>query len=142
MDIGDTNKVVTGWGFEAVQGTGKVEIGNNEDYASCTVKTTQTIDTWADTSIQFDINLTGHTTQGVVWFYVTNDSDDVSGAIPSFTGKRFYYQEVLAMTNAPDIYCRLNNNYNDEHGNWPFGILTVGSVGFQAVPLAIDSTHC
>lgn len=69
----ETDNVITGTTFGASQGAGYVELGNNASYTSCTVKTTQTIDSWSDTSIQFDA-VKGSLSEGTVWVYVTNNS--------------------------------------------------------------------
>ena len=140
INTGDTNITITGYGFEGTQGTGKVELGDSPVYASAT-KVTQSIDSWSDTSIQFDAVTTGMPSNGFLYIFVTNDSGDISGGAVSYIGNKPYYDEVLTMANAPDIYCRLNNDYTDENGTYPFGNLTTGSVGFQAIPLANDSTH-
>ena len=69
-----TNVVITGTNFEASQGAGSVEIGNNSVYASAT-RVTQSIDSWSDTSIQFDTNITG-LAEGTLWLFVTDDNGD------------------------------------------------------------------
>jgi len=74
--LGETNIVVSGAGFEATQSTGKLELGDSAVYASAT-KVTQSIDTWSDTSIQFDLTI-GSLTVEDLWLYVTNASSDVT----------------------------------------------------------------
>jgi hypothetical protein len=72
----DTGIDLTGVSFEASQGTGKVELGDNQTYASAN-KVEQTITSWADTAIEFTADL-GSQSPGTKWLFVTNDSDEVS----------------------------------------------------------------
>jgi len=75
----ETNIVLTGTDFFATQtGVAKVELGDSATYGSAT-KVTQTIDTWSDTSIQFDLVPTGFT-QNNLWLYTTNSFGGVSNA--------------------------------------------------------------
>jgi hypothetical protein len=67
----ETNVIITGTNFSDSQGSGYVEIGNNSSYGSCTVKSTQSIDSWSDTQIQVDIVL-GSLSYGGNWCFVTN----------------------------------------------------------------------
>lgn len=78
FDATETNVILTGTDFIATQGTGKLELGNSATYASAT-KVTQSIDTWGDTSIQFDVNV-GAIVETDLWLYVTNDDGNVSNA--------------------------------------------------------------
>jgi len=67
----ETNVLTEGTNFGTSQGSGYVELGNNSSYASCTVKSTQSIDAWNDTQIQVDIVL-GSLGYGSNWCFVTN----------------------------------------------------------------------
>jgi len=85
--IGETDNVIDGWGFESSQGTGEVELASSSDYSTAT-KVTQTIDSWSDTSIQFD-SVQGSLTPGqLVYLFVTNDSGDRNSAYPVWLGIR------------------------------------------------------
>ncbi len=66
-----TNVVLTGTDFESPQGTGTLELGSQSTYGGTLVA--QSIDTWSDTSIQFDVNR-GALSLGTVYAFVTNDS--------------------------------------------------------------------
>lgn len=68
---GDTGVTIDGSGFEASQGTGKVELGDNSDYASATL-VEQTVTSWSDTSIDFTV-VQGALDSGTVYVFVTND---------------------------------------------------------------------
>jgi len=72
----DTGITITGTTFEASQGTGKVELGDDPDYGTAT-KVEQTVTSWADTSIDFTVDLST-LTPGALWIFVTNDSDDLN----------------------------------------------------------------
>lgn len=76
--LGETNIVVTGTDFIATQGTGDLELGDSATYGSATL-VSQSIDTWSDTSIQFDLTI-GTLDQEQLWLYVTNSDSNVSNA--------------------------------------------------------------
>lgn len=71
-----TEIVVTGTTFEAAQGTGKVELGDNATYASATL-VEATVSAWADTEITANV-VQGALAAGSVWVFITNDTGDVS----------------------------------------------------------------
>jgi hypothetical protein len=75
---GETGITITGSGFLATKGTGKVELSDNIVYATGT-KVTQTTTSWGATAIDFTVNMS---TLGVgtryVW--VTNDDDAINDA--------------------------------------------------------------
>jgi len=73
-DDKDTGLTITGTNFEASKGSGKVEMGDNADYATAN-KIEQTTTDWGDTSIDFTANL-GAQSPGSKWIFVTNNSDD------------------------------------------------------------------
>ena len=104
------NVVCTGLNFEAVQGTGKLELADSATYASAT-KVTQTIDSWSDTSIQFDVVQGSLTNNSVVYVFVTNDSGDVSNGFAINLGLTAYL--TLIDTLLPGHYWRLQNTYTD-----------------------------
>jgi hypothetical protein len=71
-DDKDTAVTITGTDFEATKGTGKVEMGDNSDYATAN-KVEQTTTSWADTLIDFTANLSTQS-PGSKWIFVTNNS--------------------------------------------------------------------
>jgi len=130
---GDTNKTVTGDGFGATQGGGKVEIWSD---TSGTIKTTQTIDSWSDTSIQFDTVQGSLSTDTVVYIVVTNNSSEESapssgevivGLIP--------YDDALASLD-PDHKWTLQNT-NADSGN--VGGSPTGNAGSTGTPVFVTS---
>jgi hypothetical protein len=72
LEDNETNVIIDGSVFGASQGSGYVELGNNSVYASCTIKSTQSVDTWSDTQIQIDI-VRGSLSYGQVWCFVTEN---------------------------------------------------------------------
>jgi hypothetical protein len=75
-DDAETSVVITGSTFEAVQGSGKVEISDNATYATGT-KVSQTVTSWGDTSITVT-GVLGSLTPGALWMWVTNDSAQIN----------------------------------------------------------------
>lgn len=73
-DDKDAAVTITGATFEAVKGTGKVEMGDNSDYTTAN-KVEQTTTSWADTAIDFTADL-GAQSPGSKWLFVTNNSGD------------------------------------------------------------------
>lgn len=74
---GDTSLTITGADFEAVQGTGLVEIAAESTYAAATTKISQTVTSWGDTTIDFTA-LLDTLTPGANYLYVTNDTGDTN----------------------------------------------------------------
>lgn len=74
----ETNIVVTGTGFGTDTGSADLELGDSATYGSANLQS-QSIDTWADTSIQFDVAI-GALDQEQLWLYVTDSAATVSNA--------------------------------------------------------------
>lgn len=70
------NITITGLNFGAIQGTGKVEVGDNSVYASAN-KNQLTVNSWSATSINVDMSL-GALSEGNLWAFVTNKGALVS----------------------------------------------------------------
>lgn len=137
LDIGDTNEVITGFGFGSSQGSGKVELCNTINYTG--TKVTQSIDSWADTSIQFDPVFTG-LDEGSVWLYVTHNSGEISAAYAINYGELPYPDFVKSLT--PDIYHRFNNSYTDEKGIADANSQTSsGTFGFHLTPITRNNSY-
>ena len=86
-DIGDEdfgpaepNIVITGTKFQSTQGIGKVELANGATYATAT-KVNQSIDSWSDTSIQFDLSR-GALAGTSLFIFVSNSYSETSIAYP------------------------------------------------------------
>lgn len=89
---GDTNLTITGKGFGATQGTGKVEIW---DDTSGTTKTVQTIDSWSDTSIQIDTVRGSLPDDSVVYVVVTAQVNGESNKAETSVGLKPYNNVIL-----------------------------------------------
>ena len=84
------NVVVTGENFLATQGLGKVEIWSDQ---TGTVKSVQTIDSWSNTSIQFDI-VPGAIAEGLRYLVVT-DNNGLPSSPRAFTFGLPSYLEII-----------------------------------------------
>lgn len=136
----DTNLTVTGDGFEATQSTGKVEYWSDE---AGTTKTSQSIDSWSDTSIQFDATQGSLSNNTTVWLVVTNATGDVSKKTEVAVGLLPYHLTIPNTLKA-DHYWRLNNSYNDTGDTGPALNMTSGVVGtwtFNTQEIADGNTH-
>lgn len=136
---GDANLTITGDGFEATQGTGKVEFWSD---TTGTVKTVQTIDSWSDTSIQIDTVQGSLNNDTTVYLVVTNDSGDESKKIAVSVGVVPYHEALLALQ--PDHYWRLNNTYDDTGDTGPVRNMTSAVVGtwtFNTQEIVDGNTH-
>ena len=69
---GETGITITGTGFEASQGTGKVYLGDSSVYATAT-KVEQTVESWGDLSIDFTL-VVGALPKGELYLYVVTDT--------------------------------------------------------------------
>jgi len=138
---GDINLTIAGDGFEASQGTGKVEIW---DDVVGTTKTTQTIDSWSATSIQIDTVQGSLPTDTTVYVVVTNNSAETN-APKSVTVGLIPYNEMIVDTLKADHYWRLNNTYNDTGDTGPTRNMTSAVTGtwtFNTQEIVDGNTHC
>ncbi len=78
LTVGDTGVIVTGTDFRAVQNSGKVEIANNATYAAASVKNTQSVTSWSNTSITFNVDNSAGLSEGTNYVFVTNGTGEVS----------------------------------------------------------------
>ena len=132
---------VTGDGFESTQGTGKVEIW---DDLVGTTKTSQTIDSWSDTSIQIKTVQGSLPDDTTVYVVVTNDSLDQTSPANGETivGYPAYNEMILSLD--PDHYWRLNNVYTDTGITGPQLDMTSSVIGtwtFNTQEIADGNTH-
>ncbi|MEM7706603.1 MAG: hypothetical protein AAF358_13675 [Pseudomonadota bacterium] len=109
LDAGDVNELIDGFGFGAVQGTGKVEIGDSADYGTATL-VEQTVTAWADDQITYDLVSTGFT-NGAKFVFVTNDKGDRTSGYQVNFG-RLPYGEILQALDF-DIIHSFDGNFDD-----------------------------
>lgn len=139
IDDGDTNLTIVGTNFEAVQGTGAVYLSDTSSVGTGT-DVVQSIDSWSDTSIQFDANVAG-LSDGIIYLIVVNDTGG-SAVWQANKGVAPYEDVVLGLANPPDIYHTFNNTYADEQGVAAANSQnTTGTVGFFTEPLTRGRTH-
>jgi len=130
--------VVEGFGFEAAQGSGVLEIW--DDLAG-TTREAQAIVSWSDTSITID-PVQGALPNGAqVYVVVTNDSGDVSSSFPVSVGVFSYSTVISGMS--PDHYWPLDNTYDDNGSTGPIRNMTTdisgGGGAFVAAPISEDA---
>ena len=126
-----------GFGFEAVQGSGKVELW---DDTSGTTKTVQTINSWADDQIEITTVQGSLPNDAVVYLVVTNDSADESAVFTVPVGIA-PYSAVIA-NQAPDHNWPLNNSYDDIVGGNDMTVSPINGGGsFITTPICEGSTH-
>ncbi len=106
-----TSITIGGFGFEATQGTGKVELW---DDVTGTTKVAQTVTSWSDTSI--DITLTQGALGNDNEFYlvVTNDTGDVSSPRAITLGLAPYSVIISGVGDGPDHHWPLDGDYEDK----------------------------
>jgi len=137
IGLNDTNIPINGFGFEAVQGLGKVEIGDGPGYATATL-VEQTITSWSDTQILYDATGLSVFVDGLVYLYVT-DSNGNRAAVPIVYGLAPY--EVVISTSNPDHWWTFNGNYDDEVAFNPFTSNNVGTNDFASVVISEGTTQ-
>ena len=71
---GETGITIAGQSFGATQGTGKVELADSLTYSTAT-KVEQNVSSWADTSVDFTVNL-GVLSVGSVYVFLTDNNGD------------------------------------------------------------------
>ncbi len=134
----DVNLTITGYGFEASQGSGKVELWSD---TSGTIKVTQSIDSWSDTSIQIDLVQGALSDNSYVYLVVINDSADETTWDEFFVGILPY--DAFVKTLNPDIYHRFDGDFLDEKGGMSADSnSTVGTWTFPTTPLTKNTTKC
>jgi len=134
--------LLDGLNFGATQGNGKLEIGSAQDYSGTNV--TQTINTWGDAQIDFDV-VQGALSEGVVFAFVTTDGGERS------TGYMFIlgwppYEPQNNMVDKPDHYWEMDNAYTDTGAQSsgtprPFNNVQTGTPDFVTTPICRTNTH-
>lgn len=132
FDDKDTSLTITGTLFEASKGSGKVELGNDADYATAT-KIEQTTTAWGDTSIDFTADLST-LTPGPLWIFVTNDSAQLNDPGFAVTCHR-----AVAFTLAASTYIAASGEATTYQLNAPSGKSTTD---FVAGRIQDDENPC
>lgn len=139
IDVGDVDLTISGSNLGATQGTGQVYVSDTASVGTGT-DVIQPIDSWSDTSIQFDADLTG-LPDGVVYIIVFTDGGGTR-SWQSNKGVPPYTDVITTLDNAPDHYHTFDNTYADEVGGLAANSqATSGTVGFFTDPLSRGRTH-
>ncbi len=133
----DTNIPIDGFGFEPVQGTGKVEIGDNLDYSLATL-VEQNIALWSDELIEYDATGLSVFPDGLLFLFVT-DSDGNRTSTSLVFGLASY--DLVIERSSPDHWWPFNGAYDDVVGTNPFTATTVGTNGFTGVSISEDTSQ-
>ena len=136
-----TNVIIAGVSFEAVKGTGKVELVENFDYTGAIVNQTS-IDSWADTSIQVDISA-GALADTNCYLFVTNDTGSKGGiAVQVGLPPETYQEAVEAITPSASHYWMFQNSYDDEIGSATANVSSGGTPTFDtSIKLCKGDSH-
>lgn len=124
INWGDNAVGITGFGFGAVQNSGKVEFWSD---TIGTIKQVQTVNSWADGSIEIDTvqgSLSNDTSNYLV---VTNDNGDVTTTVRIIFGLIPYQDLVISLS--PDHFWSFNGDYNDTGVGGAIRDATTGVVG-------------
>jgi len=133
----DTNIPISGFGFDAVQGTGKVEIGDSADYSLATL-IEQNIALWSDDLIEYDATGLTAFPDGIVFLFVTDsDGNRISTSLLYGIAN---YDLIIAASN-PDHWWPFNGTYDDVVGDNPFTSTTVGTNGFAGLAISEDTSQ-
>lgn len=138
---GATNVIVTGANFGTNTLLADIEISNNPVYGSGIV-VSQSVDSWADTSIQFDTVLTGIALDQPVYIWVTASDGLTSSSFILFYGNPTMEQIVTTLlSTAPDHYWTMDS-LSDVIGGSGYDLtIRTGSPSLIAYPLMRGSTN-
>jgi len=125
--------------MEDDQGTGKVELVENSDYTG--TKVLQTIDSWSDTSIQFD-SVQGSLNEGTVYLFVTNNNGDRNQVGYQLNFGEPLYESIIQNLN-PDHLWMFDNSYADtgEQGTHPANSHSTGTPTFVSTAICRGNTY-
>jgi hypothetical protein len=133
-----TNVKIVGMNFKATQGVGKVELWSD---TTGTTKVQQTITSWSDTEIQYNV-VVGTLTNGIVYVVVTDSGGLVSDTYKMNLGLLGY--RTIVDNLLPDHYWKLNNDYLDSGNTGPardMNVSVVGTHGFVTTLISEDTTY-
>ncbi len=133
----DTNIPINGFGFEPVQGSGKVEIGDSISYSASTL-VEQNIVSWSDELIEYDATGLNVFPDGLLFLFVT-DSDGNRGSISIVLGLSTY--DLVIERSTPDHWWTFNGTYDDVVGANPFTSQIVGTNGFAGLALSENTSQ-
>ena len=133
----DTNIPINGFDFEPIQGSGKVEIGDDLGYSSATL-VEQNIVSWSDELIEYDATGLSIFNDGLLFLFVT-DSDGNRATISIVLGLATY--DLVIERSIPDHWWTFDGTYNDIVGANPFTSQIVGTNGFTGLAISENTTQ-
>jgi hypothetical protein len=135
---------ITGENFQALQGSGKVYVTNDE-ISTDSDRVEQTIISWSDTEIQFTLDVGSYTTNQNLYFVVIDDNGTASNLSAFYFGTLTYNEWITVTNSPPDHYWTLNNTLVEIY-NSAQNMTTTNSPIFVTVPGSAirdsDETHC
>jgi len=136
LGAAEADVLLDGLGFEATQGTGKLELSDNSVYATGT-KVTQSIDSWSDDEIQFDVTI-GALDEGALWLWVTTDGAELSNGYKVNVGLA---PHDPAMALGADHWWTFDNVWTDSVAGSGWGAVTRGTPDFLARTISRTTTY-
>jgi len=134
--LGQMGNTAIGFGFGATQGSGKIEMVQNQDYTGTIVA--QIVTTWGDTSIIFDA-VQGMLLEGTNFVFVTNNlgQRNLLG-LAIILGLIDYKGTVLSLS--PDHNWTLNNTYFDSVSTLDMTASLIGTQFFVTPPICENNS--
>jgi len=100
--------IITGTNFEAAQVSGTAKLGDASTFAGSTKFTTLTVTNWTATAITVTIPLSlGDNSEGTLYVYVTNDTEETNATGYSCTVKSIWGLPFVQVSNAGCNYWRM-----------------------------------
>lgn len=130
------NETITGYGFESTQSTGKVELWSDE---SGTIKVSQSIVSWSDTSITFTPTQGGLDNNAEIFLVITDSNSDATDPVSLVVGLAPYHAVVKNLS--PNHFWTFDNTYNDEINTNHFTTIIAGGGALVATPICEENTH-
>ena len=129
--------VITGFAFEASQGSGKVEMWSD---VTGTTKVSQSVDSWSDTSIQIDAVQGTLNDDTTVYLVVTPNTNAPSTPLALTVGVKGYVDTVKDLS--PNFYWTFQNTWLTTDSSDAANNSSGGTPGFGTTPLLVrGDTH-
>jgi hypothetical protein len=135
---------ITGENFQALQGSGKVYVTDDE-ISTDSDRVEQTIISWSNTEIQFTLDAGSYSSNQNLYIVVLDDNGVASNLITFYFGTLTYNEWVTSKNSPPDHYWTLNNTLVEIY-NSAQNMTTTNSPIFVTVPGSAirdtGETHC
>ena len=130
------SNTITGFGFGASKGSGKLELWSD---TSGTIKELQTTSAWSDTSVTFSLSQGSLNNNTTIYVVVTSNANEVSSP-KAITVGLVSYNEIISNLN-PDHHWPLNNNYDEIANGLNMTSLINGTQSFSTDVISEGTTH-